>query len=212
MKFLSARDFQPVAFLGLMLLTATAFPTSQVRRGDFTEDTTHNRPVYTTSQVGGLITYVLREILEMRKELCNGNSDCMNSDDALSENNLKLPEIQRNDGCFQTGYNQEICLLKICSGLLEFRFYLEFVKNNLQDNKKDKARVIQSNTETLVHIFKQEVSASPSLMQCREEVLGENTQHLRVAALFPDSCSEGRSEQQFLTVRPCFVLLWGFVW
>lgn len=67
--FLHAGDFQPVAFLGLMLLTATAFPTSQVRRGDFTEDTTHNRPVYTTSQVGGLITYVLREILEMRKEV-----------------------------------------------------------------------------------------------------------------------------------------------
>ncbi|GAB1289501.1 Interleukin-6 [Apodemus speciosus] len=160
MKFLSARDFHPVAFLGLMLVTTTAFPTSQVRRGDFTEDTTPNRPVYTTSQVGGLITYVLREILEMRKELCNGNSDCMNNDDALSENNLKLPEIQRNDGCFQTGYNQEICLLKITSGLLEYHIYLEYVRNNLQDDQKDKARVIQSNTETLIHIFKQEVKDS----------------------------------------------------
>ncbi|XP_031235771.1 interleukin-6 [Mastomys coucha] len=160
MKFLSARDFHPVAFLGLMLVTTTAFPTSQVWRGDITGDTTPNRPVYTTSQVGGLITYVLREILEMRKELCSGNSDCMNNDDALSENNLKLPEIRRNDGCFQTGYNQEICLLKITSGLLKYQIYLEYMKNNLQDNKKDKARVIQSNTEALIHIFKQEVTDS----------------------------------------------------
>uniref|UniRef100_A0A0G2JFT1 Interleukin-6 n=1 Tax=Mus musculus TaxID=10090 RepID=A0A0G2JFT1_MOUSE len=208
MKFLSARDFHPVAFLGLMLVTTTAFPTSQVRRGDFTEDTTPNRPVYTTSQVGGLITHVLWEIVEMRKELCNGNSDCMNNDDALAENNLKLPEIQRNDGCYQTGYNQEICLLKISSGLLEYHSYLEYMKNNLKDNKKDKARVLQRDTETLIHIFNQEVSASPSLMQCGKE----DTRHLRVAALFPDSCSEGReSEQQFLIIRPCFVLLWGFV-
>lgn len=150
-------DFHPVAFLGLMLVTTTAFPTSQVRRGDFTEDTTPNRPVYTTSQVGGLITHVLWEIVEMRKELCNGNSDCMNNDDALAENNLKLPEIQRNDGCYQTGYNQEICLLKISSGLLEYHSYLEYMKNNLKDNKKDKARVLQRDTETLIHIFNQEV-------------------------------------------------------
>ena len=155
--FLHARDFHPVAFLGLMLVTTTAFPTSQVRRGDFTEDTTPNRPVYTTSQVGGLITHVLWEIVEMRKELCNGNSDCMNNDDALAENNLKLPEIQRNDGCYQTGYNQEICLLKISSGLLEYHSYLEYMKNNLKDNKKDKARVLQRDTETLIHIFNQEV-------------------------------------------------------
>ncbi|XP_034375360.1 interleukin-6 [Arvicanthis niloticus] len=161
MKFLSARDFQPVAFLGLMLVTTTAFPTSQVRRGDFTEDTTPNRP---TSQIGGLITIVLREILEMRKELCNGNPDCMNNDDALSENNLNLPEIQRNDGCLQTGHNQEICLLKITSGLLEYQIYLEYMKNSLQDNKKDKARVIQSNTEILIRIFKQEVKDSNKIV------------------------------------------------
>ncbi|XP_059112639.1 interleukin-6 [Peromyscus eremicus] len=158
MKFLSARDFHPLAFLGLLLVMATALPTSQVRRGDFTEDTTPNRPVYTTSQqVGGLITYILREIFEMRKELCNSDPDCMANDDALSENNLELPVIERNDGCFQTGYNREICLLKITSGLLDYQIYLEFVKNNVQDNKKDKARVLQSTTKTLNQIFKQEV-------------------------------------------------------
>ncbi|KAL6065465.1 hypothetical protein STEG23_011578 [Scotinomys teguina] len=159
MKFLSARDFHPLAFLGLLLAMATALPTSQVRRGDFTEDTTPNRPVYTTSQqVGGLITYILREIFEMRKEMCNSNPDCMANDDALSENNLELPVIQRNDGCFQTGYNREICLLKITSGLLDYQIYLEFVKNNVQDTKKDKARVLQSTTKTLNQIFKQEVN------------------------------------------------------
>ncbi|XP_051058849.1 interleukin-6 [Phodopus roborovskii] len=141
-----------------MLVMTTALPTSRVRRGDFTEDTTPNRPVYTTlQQVGGLITYALREIFEMRKELCNNNPDCMKYDDALSENNLELPVIERNDGCLQTEYNWEICLLKITSGLLDYQIYLEFVTNNVQDNKKDKARVIQSTTKTLNQIFKQEV-------------------------------------------------------
>ncbi|XP_051007543.1 interleukin-6 [Acomys russatus] len=159
MKFLSARDLHPLFFLGLMLVTATAFPTSQVRRGDLaTADTTSNKPVYTTSQqVGGLVTSVLKEVLEMRKELCNGSSDCMNSDDALSENRLNLPVIQMNDGCFETGHNWEICLLKITSGLLEYEIYLEYVKNNMQDSKKDKARAIQTSTQALISILRQEV-------------------------------------------------------
>lgn len=63
-------DFHPLAVLGLMLAIATALPTSQVRREDYTEDTTPNRPVHTTSQqLGGLITYILREVFEMRKEV-----------------------------------------------------------------------------------------------------------------------------------------------
>lgn len=158
MKFLSARDFHPLAVLGLMLAIATAFPTSQVRREDYTEDSTPNRPVHTTSQqLGGLISYLLREVFEMRKELCNNDPDCMANDDALSENNLELPVIQRNDGCLQTGYNREICLLKITSGLLDYQIYLEFVTNNVPDNKKDKARVIQSATKTLNQFLKQEV-------------------------------------------------------
>ncbi|XP_038176924.1 interleukin-6 [Arvicola amphibius] len=158
MKFLSARDFHPLAVLGLMLAMATALPTSRVRRGDYTEDTTPNRPVHTTSQqLGGLISYILREVFEMRKELCDNNPDCMANDDALSENNLELPVIQRDDGCLQTGYNRENCLLKITSGLLDYQIYLEFVTNNVQDSKKDKARVIQSATKTLNQILKQEV-------------------------------------------------------
>ncbi|XP_005087167.1 interleukin-6 [Mesocricetus auratus] len=165
MKFLSARDFHPLVFLGLLLVMATALPTSQVRRGDFTEDTTPNRPVYTTSQqVGGLVTYVLREIYELRKELCNNNPGCMDNDYVLLENNLELPVIQINDGCLQTGYNWEICLLKITSGLLDYQIYLEFVTNNVQDNKKDKARVIQSTIKTLSQIFKQEVKGPDKIV------------------------------------------------
>ena len=47
--------------------------------------------------------------------------------------------------------------MKISSGLLEYHSYLEYMKNNLKDNKKDKARVLQRDTETLIHIFNQEV-------------------------------------------------------
>lgn len=64
-------------------------------------------------------------ILVIFLQLCNGNSDCMNRDDALSENNLKLPELQRNDGCLQTGYNQVETLLHLLSAVLQPRFSLE---------------------------------------------------------------------------------------
>ncbi|CAO2603768.1 Il6 [Lemmus lemmus] len=176
-----------------MLAMTTAFPTSQVRRGDYTEDTTPNRPAHTTSQqLGGLINYILREVFEMRKELCNNDPDCMANDDALSENNLELPVIQTNDGCLQTGYNREICLLKITSGLLDYQIYLEFVINNVQDNKKDKAKVIQRATKTLNQILKQEVSASPSLMQCGEGTRECTLPHLRTAGASTDSLRRQR--------------------
>ncbi|KAL1768133.1 interleukin-6 [Sigmodon hispidus] len=162
----------PAARSRLPAELATHLPA--VRREDFTEDTTPNRPVYTTSQqVEGLITRVLKEILQMSKELCNNNPDCMTHDDALSENNLDLPVIERNDGCFQTGYDRPVsylkenCLLKITSGLLDYQIYLEFLKNNVQDNKKERARVIQNSTKALNQILKQEVkdpgkTATPS--------------------------------------------------
>lgn len=82
--------------------------------------------------------------------------------------------------------------MKITSGLLDYQIYLEFVTNNVQDDKKDKARVIQSATKTLNQILKQEVSASHSLMQCGEGT-GECTlPHLKAAAASTDSLGRRR--------------------
>jgi hypothetical protein len=51
-------------------VTATAFPTSEVLREDFTDDANQNRPTHASSQkIEDQISYILKEILELRKEV-----------------------------------------------------------------------------------------------------------------------------------------------
>uniref|UniRef100_A0A8C9PQ78 Interleukin-6 n=1 Tax=Spermophilus dauricus TaxID=99837 RepID=A0A8C9PQ78_SPEDA len=65
---------------------------------------------------------------------------------AVSENNLNLPKMTEKDGCFQTGYNRDNCLVRITSGLLEFQVYLRFIAEHVQFSSK-----------ALIEILKQEV-------------------------------------------------------
>nr|XP_044991580.1 interleukin-6 [Jaculus jaculus] len=148
----------PLAFLGLLLVTASAFPNPKVQRGEGTGDTTANKPTYTSAQnTENLMTFILRRILDLRTELCDNDEDCLENEEALSENNLNLPTMLEKDGCFQAGYNRHSCLLKTTSGLLEFQIYLEYIQNHLSDDQKDIARDIQSNSKSLVEILKQEI-------------------------------------------------------
>ncbi|XP_073921245.1 interleukin-6 [Castor canadensis] len=159
MKFHSKSTFCPLAFLGLLLVTATAFPTSEVLREDFTDDANQNRPTHASSQkIEDQISYILKEILELRKELCGNDENCLNNEEAVSENKLNLPMMTLKDGCFQTGYNRDTCILKVTSGLLEFQIYLEYIHNTFQDNeKKNRIRDVQSNTKSLIQNLKQQV-------------------------------------------------------
>ncbi|XP_008839768.1 interleukin-6 [Nannospalax galili] len=158
MKFLSTRTLHPLAFLGLLLVTATAFPASQVREEASTDDTTPNRPAYTTPQkMEGLISYVIGEISEIRTELCDHDENCLNNDEAFLANNLEPPRLTIKDGCFQTGYNRETCLLKVTSGLLEYQVYLEYIQGKLKDTRQEKVKNVQANVKTLIRILKQEI-------------------------------------------------------
>ncbi|XP_048193280.1 interleukin-6 [Perognathus longimembris pacificus] len=70
MKFLSTSAFHPLAFMGLLLVTATAFPASQVLREDATDNTTSNGPTYASTQKAeDQISYTLLKIKELRDEV-----------------------------------------------------------------------------------------------------------------------------------------------
>uniref|UniRef100_A0A8D2JNZ9 Interleukin-6 n=1 Tax=Sciurus vulgaris TaxID=55149 RepID=A0A8D2JNZ9_SCIVU len=158
MKFFSSA-FLPVAFLGLLLVVATAFPTSELPREDVEEGVTSNKPMRTTSdKTGEQISYLIKEVFELRKQLCKNDETCIKSQVAVSENNLNLPKMTEKDGCFQTGYNRDNCLVRITSGLLEFQIYLKYIQNKFQDSKdNDRAQHVQYSSKALIEILKEEV-------------------------------------------------------
>uniref|UniRef100_A0A8D2KBS1 Interleukin-6 n=1 Tax=Urocitellus parryii TaxID=9999 RepID=A0A8D2KBS1_UROPR len=132
----TAIKFFSIASLGL-LVVATAFPTSVTR----------NKPTRASSEkTAGQISYLIKEVFEMRKELCKNDETCIKSHVAVSENNLNLPKMTEKDGCFQTGYNRDNCLVRITSGLLEFQVYLRYIRNKFQESKnRDTAEHVQFN-------------------------------------------------------------------
>lgn len=62
--------FLPVAFLGLLLAVATAFPASVLPRENLMNAVTPNKPTRASSEkTGQQISYLIKEVLEMRKEV-----------------------------------------------------------------------------------------------------------------------------------------------
>uniref|UniRef100_A0A8C9PQ01 Interleukin-6 n=1 Tax=Spermophilus dauricus TaxID=99837 RepID=A0A8C9PQ01_SPEDA len=153
MKFFS------IASLGLLLVVATAFPSSELKREDGENTVTRNKPIRASSgKTAGQISYLIKEVFEMRKELCKNDETCIKSHVAVSENNLNLPKMTEKDGCFQTGYNRDNCLVRITSGLLEFQVYLRYIRNKFQEgNNRDRAEHVQFSSKAPIEILKQEV-------------------------------------------------------
>ncbi|KFO26069.1 interleukin-6 [Fukomys damarensis] len=159
MKFLSTSTFSPLAFLGLLLVTVTAAPTSQVLK-DFTDDTTRSKPTTSASQAFRLFTLVLYDVQELKSELCKHNANCVEEERATL-NNLNLPTIEIEDGCFYNGYNWETCHLKIITGLLKFQIYLQYMQNKLQsDSENEKAEKVYSGVKSLSLFMKAKVSST----------------------------------------------------
>ncbi|KAF7482766.1 Hypothetical predicted protein [Marmota monax] len=103
MKFFS------IASLGLLLVVATAFPLSELQREDGENSVTRNKPTWASSgKTAGQISYLIKEVFEMRKELCKNDETCIKSRVSVSENNLNLPKMTEKDGCFQTGYTGQL--------------------------------------------------------------------------------------------------------
>ncbi|CAK6434475.1 unnamed protein product [Pipistrellus nathusii] len=152
---LYTNTFSPVAFsLGLLLVMATAFPTPVPRGEDSNNDTTSYRPPLTSSeQIEKLIKSILLEISDVKNKMCDNHESCKNSKEVLTENNLNLPKLARKDGCFHSGFNQETCLIRLTTGLLEYQVYLEYLQNTFEEH----AKAMQMRTKALVKILRQKI-------------------------------------------------------
>lgn len=139
MNSLSTSAFSPVAFsLGLLLVMATAFPTTGPLGGDSKDDATSNRPPLTSAdKMEDFIRFILGKISALKKEMCEKYNKCEDSKEALAENNLNLPKLAEEDKCFQSQFNQETCLTRITTGLQEFQIHLKYLEANYEGNKNN---------------------------------------------------------------------------
>ncbi|XP_017727047.1 PREDICTED: interleukin-6 isoform X1 [Rhinopithecus bieti] len=146
--------FGPVAFsLGLLLVLPAAFP-APVLLGEDSKDVAapHSQPLTSSERIDKHIRYILDGISALRKETCNRSNMCESSKEALAENNLNLPKMAEKDGCFQSGFNEETCLVKIITGLLEFEVYLEYLQNRFESSE-EQARAVQMSTKVLIQFL-----------------------------------------------------------
>ncbi|XP_068944837.1 interleukin-6 [Petaurus breviceps papuanus] len=79
--------------------------------------------------------YLYTTAYDLKKQMCETQSLCDDSNEALAENNLNLPNLTERDGCLHTGFNEETCLIRIISGLLEFDTYLQYMEKEMKDYK-----------------------------------------------------------------------------
>ncbi|XP_044802307.1 interleukin-6 isoform X1 [Bubalus bubalis] len=151
--------FTPFAVsLGLLLVMTSAFPTPGPLGEDFKNDTTPGRLLLTTPEkTEALIKRMVDKISAMRKEICEKNDECESSKDTLAENKLNLPKMEEKDGCFQSGFNQAICLIRTTAGLLEYQIYLDYLQNEYEGNREN-VRDLRKNIRTLIQILKQKIA------------------------------------------------------
>ncbi|XP_078520519.1 interleukin-6 [Lissotriton helveticus] len=76
--------------------------------------------------------------------------------ESLLENNLNLPRINKEDGCFKQGFRKEKCLRKVTSSLLGFNKYLSYIVETFGSDKQ-KVESIKHKTkhlaESLMHLM-----------------------------------------------------------
>ncbi|KAI5250865.1 interleukin-6 [Manis pentadactyla] len=177
--------------LGLLLVMATGFVTPAPAGG-----VTSNKPSLTTpGNVEQRVKYMLSKISELRKELCSKFDKC-NDQDAVSANNMHLPKLEDKDGCFQSGYNQDICALRFTSGLLEYEIYLEYVQSSY-DGDKDKAKNLEDSIKALV------------------QALQEKMKNFNLVCIPSPSAREGllfklKSQAQWLKNSTIYLIMKGF--
>ncbi|XP_007944764.2 interleukin-6 [Orycteropus afer afer] len=157
MNSLSTSTFNPVAFcLGLLLAMASAFPTGTSLEGDSKDEGTD------ADKTVKFMTTIRFQVTELRKEMCDKYNKCENTTVALARNNLNLPEMTDKDRCFHSGFNQETCLMKIITGLLEFQIYLDYVQNKFE-GEKGNIIAVQNTIKSLVQNLKQKVKNSEAV-------------------------------------------------
>ncbi|XP_004702898.2 interleukin-6 [Echinops telfairi] len=157
MKSLSTSTFSPVAFsLGLLLMMASAFPTPRPLEGDSKGDAISDTPRTSSNKTLELLMFILSQVEELRKEICDKYDKCENSREALAENNLNLPKMREEDRCFQDGFNKETCLRRIIAGLSQFHIYMKFVGNTLEEENRKLSGVLKS-IKALIQLLEENV-------------------------------------------------------
>ncbi|KAM5271795.1 interleukin-6-like [Ctenodactylus gundi] len=138
---------------------ATAFPTSDIPTEDFEASTTPNNPTTHKSKNGNQIALLLRKIEALRDMMCKTHVTCIGQDMIAMTDNLNLPQLKEQDGCFWTGYNWDNCLLRLTSGFQEFQVYLEHMQNKFPTPEANRTfGQMYSTIKILIHILKAEVN------------------------------------------------------
>nr|AGN92940.1 interleukin-6 [Notamacropus eugenii] len=149
MNPLLQRSLRPLA-LSLMFLMATAAlpipdslgdgsPGNDVpRKSSSNSDLEFAKNLHTTAY-------------DLKTQMCLTQSMCDDSNEALAENNLNLPNITERDGCLAAGFDEETCLIRIVGGLQEFDTYLQYMEKEMKDNK---FRFLKLGTAQLAHNLK----------------------------------------------------------
>ncbi|XP_040820937.1 interleukin-6 [Ochotona curzoniae] len=112
--------------------------------------------------------------------MCNYDADCLDCKQVLSDVNLTLPQLTERDGCFPSAPNQEICLMRITAGLLEFEIYLKHLQNKFKsDEENNNMDIVLQNSQTLVKNLRPKVNTTeeaPTLEPATLTSLKENMQ------------------------------------
>ncbi|XP_069504436.1 interleukin-6 [Ambystoma mexicanum] len=105
-----------------------------------------------TPKYESLALLIQSEAALLKEELCTKHFVCDNSMESLLENNLNLPKINREDGCFKQGFRKEKCLRKITNSLLGFETYLSYVEETMGIESK-KVESIKYKTKHLTELL-----------------------------------------------------------
>ncbi|XP_015666093.1 interleukin-6 [Protobothrops mucrosquamatus] len=124
------------AALLLLLFGAHAFPIGDSSgEEEFGEDPSSRTPAAGRVQLNArteLALWLQGTAARWNQELCKEQNACKGTLEIMAQNNLNLPKIIKEDGCYQPGFQKENCLRKLSGGLYVFRTFLEYIEETTQ--------------------------------------------------------------------------------
>ncbi|KAM3821030.1 interleukin-6 [Vipera latastei] len=124
------------AALLLLLFGAHAFPIGDSSgEEEFGEDPSSRTSAAGRVQLNAqteLALWLQGTAARWNQELCKEQNACKGTLEIMAQNNLNLPKIIKEDGCYQPGFQKENCLRKLSGGLYAFRIFLEYIEETTQ--------------------------------------------------------------------------------
>ncbi|XP_038598383.1 interleukin-6 [Tachyglossus aculeatus] len=141
----------------LLIMTATALPPSRSSKEELSDVALPNKSPSGQQPFGNpesIAKTLWQQANGLKDKICDQYNLCEKNKVVLAENNMNLPKMTEEDGCFLSGFNEETCLKRIVSGLSEFQIYLKHVHKTFKGEEK-KVESMQSYTKHLSNIVKQ---------------------------------------------------------